>query len=102
MKKRQITGLTAALCLLPTSAALADAQFWRNVLSSGATTATTYATSKDNKIVLAARDDASAFIASNGEIRGPYLEAALQQMRTEQPQLQAADMELATRLLTEQ
>lgn len=102
MKKRQITGLTAALCLLPASAAFADAQFWRNVLSSGATTATTYATSKDNKIVLAARDDASAFIASNGEIRGPYLEAALQQMRTEQPQLQAADMELATRLLTEQ
>ena len=91
--------LGAALSLLPASAALADSAFWRNVLSSGATTATTYATSKDNKLVLAARDDASAFVASGGEIRGPYLEAALQRLRSEQPQ--ADDMQLATRLLSE-
>jgi len=49
--------------------------------------------------VLAARDDASAFVASGGEIRGPYLEAALQRLRSEQPQ--ADDMQLATRLLSE-
>jgi uncharacterized protein (TIGR02448 family) len=102
MNKKSITCLTAVLTLLPASAALADADFWRNVLSSGATTATTYATSKDNKLIVAARDEAGAFVASDGQIRGPYLEAAMQRMRNEHPQLQADDMQLATRLLTEQ
>ena len=67
--------------------------------SSGATTASTYLTFKDNKLVVPAREDAGSFVASNGEIRGPYLEAALQQMRREQPDLQASDMELATAIL---
>lgn len=102
MNKKSITCLTALLTLAPASAALADAGFWRNVLSSGATTATTYATSKDNKLIVAARDEAGAFVASDGQIRGPYLEAAMQRMRSEHPQLQADDMQLATRLLTEQ
>lgn len=82
--------------------ALADAQFWHNVLSSGATTASTYVTFKDHKEVVAARDDASSFIASDGQIRGPYLEAALRRMRDSHPGLQADDIELATAILVAQ
>ena len=49
--------------------------------------------------MIPAREDAGTFVASNGEIRGPYLEAMLQQLRSEQPQLQATDMELASAIL---
>ncbi|WP_137886405.1 DUF2388 domain-containing protein [Pseudomonas sp. 2FE] len=90
-----------ALLALPIGSALAD-DFWRDVISSGATTASTYLTFRkhDDKLIVAARDDAGSFVASNGTIRGPYLAAALQQMRTEQPGLSASDMELASAILT--
>ncbi|MFP3336268.1 DUF2388 domain-containing protein, partial [Pseudomonas sp. SIMBA_064] len=61
---------TAALLSLPMGSAMADT-FWRNVISSGATTASTYLTSKDHKLVLAAQEDAGSFVASEGAIRGP-------------------------------
>ncbi|WP_252271899.1 DUF2388 domain-containing protein [Pseudomonas subflava] len=98
MRTRQ-TVLTLALLSLPVAPAMADADFWRDVLSSGATTASTYMTFKDDKQVLAARDDASAFVASGGQIRGAHLEAALQRVRSEHPQLRASDEELAQALL---
>ncbi|ABP77972.1 DUF2388 domain-containing protein [Pseudomonas stutzeri] len=87
-----------ALALAPLGSAMADGLV-RDILSSGATTASTYLTFKDNKLVIPAREDAGTFVASNGEIRGPYLEAMLQQLRSEQPQLQATDMELASAIL---
>ena len=65
----------AALLTLPVGSAMADS-FWRNVLSSGATTGSTYLTFKKDRKVIAAQDDAGSFVASNGEIRGPYLESA--------------------------
>lgn len=71
----------------------------RDILSSGATTASTYLTFKDKKMIVPARDDASSFIASDGEIRGPHLEAALLALRAEHPDLNATDMELATAIL---
>ncbi|MDX1369919.1 DUF2388 domain-containing protein [Pseudomonas sp.] len=71
----------------------------RDILSSGATTASTYLTFKDKKLIVPARDDASSYVASAGEIRGPYLEAALNQLRAEHPDLQASDMELASAIL---
>ncbi len=49
----------------------------------------------DDKIVLAARDDAASFVASAGEIRGARLEAAFKHIRNLQPQLAASDMQLA-------
>ncbi|MDG9923233.1 MULTISPECIES: DUF2388 domain-containing protein [unclassified Pseudomonas] len=91
--------LTIALLAAPVAPAMADADFWRDVLSSGATTASTYVTFKDAKQLVAARDDASAFVASGGQIRGAHLEAALQRLRSEHPQLQASDAELAQALL---
>ncbi|AWT11862.1 DUF2388 domain-containing protein [Stutzerimonas frequens] len=96
MRKIRLAALTLALA--PLGTAMADGLV-RDILSSGATTASTYLTFKDNKLVVPAREDAGSFVASNGEIRGPYLEAALQQMRREQPELQASDMELATAIL---
>ncbi|MGP0171458.1 DUF2388 domain-containing protein [Pseudomonas sp. NCHU5208] len=80
-------------------AASADGML-RDILSSGATTASTYLTFKDRKLVAAAEEDASSFVASAGEIRGPHLEAALQKLRADNPQLQQADdMELASAIL---
>lgn len=89
---------TLALLALPVGSAMADT-FWRNVISSGATTGSTYLTFKDNKLIVAAQDDAGRFVASDGGIRGPYLEAAMQKVRAENPGLQATDMELANAIL---
>jgi uncharacterized protein (TIGR02448 family) len=90
--------VTLAALSLPAGSVMADS-FWRNVLTSGATTGSTYLTSKDNKLVIAAQDDASSFVASGGSIRGPYLEAAIASARAENPQLNTSDMELATAIL---
>lgn len=89
---------TLALLSLPIGSAMADT-FWRNVISSGATTGSTYLTSKDHKLVLAAQDDAGSFVASEGAIRGPYLESAIQKVRADNSGLEASDMDLAHAIL---
>ena len=94
----KLAAATLALLSLSAGAAMADT-FWRNVISSGATTASTYLTSKDHKMIAAAQDDASSFVASDGAIRGPFLESAMHQVRAEHPGLQASDMELANAIL---
>ena len=53
----------------------------------------------DDKIVLAARDDAASFVASAGDLRGVQLEAALKHIRQQAPQLQANDLQLAEAIL---
>ena len=55
---------------------------------------------RDDKIVLAARDDAASFVASQGDIRGVKLESALDHIRHQAPQLQATDDQLAQAILT--
>jgi uncharacterized protein (TIGR02448 family) len=68
---------------------------------------TTYATSKvtsapfDHKLLLAAHDDAAAFIASDGQLRGAQLESALVYLRQTQPKLHASDLELAQAILVQ-
>ncbi|WP_425516388.1 DUF2388 domain-containing protein [Pseudomonas granadensis] len=89
---------TMALLSLPVGSAMADS-FWRNVISSGATTGSTYLTFKDHKLIVAAQDDAGSFVVSDGGIRGPYLEAAMQKVRADNPGLQASDMDLANAIL---
>lgn len=72
----------------------------------GAIGATSDATSdvsssfKDDKVVLAARDDAASFVASEGSIRGANLEAALIHVRQVAPSLQANDLQLAQAILS--
>ena len=68
---------------------------------------TGYATSQvttapfDNKIVLAAQDDAAAFVASEGQARGVQLESALDYLRRAHPKLRASDLELAQAILVQ-
>ncbi|MDG1579670.1 DUF2388 domain-containing protein [Pseudomonas sp. GOM6] len=95
---RLLTITSLALLGLASLPASADDTL-RQILSSGATTASTYSTFKDHKLLQPAREDASAFIASDGAIRGAHLEAALQQLRTENPQLRASDAQLAQAIL---
>ncbi len=55
---------------------------------------------RDSKIVLAARDDAASFVASQGAIRGVQLEAALGAIRSRVPEAQgASDLVLAEAIL---
>jgi uncharacterized protein (TIGR02448 family) len=68
--------------------------------SAGGTSASSGSTSGDDKVVLAARDDAASFVASDGAIRGAQLEAALRHLREQHPQArQASDIELAKAIL---
>lgn len=68
--------------------------------TSDATTDVVSSSFKDNKIVLAARDDAASFVATEGAIRGVKLESALDYIRHQAPQLNATDAQLAQAILT--
>lgn len=46
---------------------------------------------RDSKVVRDAQDDASAFVASGGTLRGAYLEAALLHLREQAPALKHVD-----------
>jgi len=98
---RRLKSLSLTLLVAFAAPTFADSMV-RDILSSGATTASTYLTFKDKKLIVPARDDASSYVASDGQIRGPYLEAALNQLRAEHPDLQASDMELASAILAAQ
>lgn len=55
---------------------------------------------RDMKVVQAARDDAASFVASQGQIRGAQLEAALGTIRSQVPEAQgASDLVLAEAIL---
>lgn len=65
----------------------------------GTSESTTNLTVGDDKVILAAREDAASFVASHGEIRSAQLESALQAIRSHAPTLQASDLELAEAIL---
>ncbi|WP_433768179.1 DUF2388 domain-containing protein [Pseudomonas putida] len=55
---------------------------------------------RDSKIVREAQDDAASFVATNGDIRGAHLEAALDMLRTRVPEARdASDQDLAEAIL---
>ncbi len=54
---------------------------------------------KDDKIVLAAKDDAAAFVASGGEIRGVRMEAAFLRIRQVLGDRAYSDQQLAEAIL---
>lgn len=92
----------AALLALATSASatsLVVTSDWISDAFKSSSDATSSST-KDDKVVKAARDDAASFVASNGAIRGAQLEAALQHIREQSPQLQASDAQLAEAILS--
>lgn len=70
--------------------------------TSASTGASSASTSGRDKVVLQAREDAAGFVASDGLIRGPYLEAALRHLRERNPDAEvreASDMALAKAIL---
>ncbi|WP_176517630.1 DUF2388 domain-containing protein [Pseudomonas faucium] len=85
--------------LLFSAPAMAINDFWAETLISSTSTATTYLTSRDRKLIAATQDDASAFVASDGDIKGAYLEAAMDKFRTSHPELNISDMALAQIIL---
>ncbi|HEY6611051.1 MAG TPA: DUF2388 domain-containing protein [Pseudomonas sp.] len=100
MRRTLLVIASLSLCL-PIATAQARSVEAKDVATSAGISASLYSTFKDDKIVVAAQDDASSFIASGGTIRGAYLEAALQQIRREHPGLQASDQELAAAILAQ-
>lgn len=55
--------------------------------------------SDKSKLIVNAKNDAATFIASNGEVRGVYLEAAFNELRKDIPSSQANDTQLAQAIL---
>lgn len=100
--------LSSALLITATLAFAASASATSFVVTTdaivgaiGATSDATSSSTKDDKIVKAARDDAASFVASQGDIRGAHLQAALTHIRVQQPQLQASDMQIAEAILAQ-
>jgi len=75
--------------------------FTQQLVASGYATSMVTSAPFDHKIVAAARDDAAAFVASDGQLRGAQLESALGYLRHVQPKLHASDLELAQAILVQ-
>ena len=90
----------ALLLCIPAGSALARVDAG-DVATSAGVSASLYSTFKDDKRIIPARDELSAFVASGGAIRGAYVESALEQVRQSHPELQASDEELAKALLSQ-
>ncbi|AWY42127.1 DUF2388 domain-containing protein [Pseudomonas putida] len=73
----------------------------QGIVVSGYATSMVTAAPFDHKMLLAARDDAAAYIASDGQLRGAQLESALRYLRQTQPKLHASDLELAQAILVQ-
>lgn len=93
--------VSALLLCVPMGSALADLKA-KDVATSAGVSASLYSTFKDDKMVMPAHDDLSSFVASGGAIRGAYVESVLQQVRHDNPGLQANDEELAKAILAEE
>jgi uncharacterized protein (TIGR02448 family) len=104
--KNSLRLIAAAALIGCATGAYATSFVYTTDLSVRATGATSDGTSdlsnsfKDDKIVLEARDDAATFVASQGQIRGAHLEAALAHIRSKLPTLAANDQQLAQAILT--
>ncbi|WP_248807378.1 DUF2388 domain-containing protein [Pseudomonas sp. MWU13-2100] len=73
----------------------------QTLVGSGYVTSQVTSAPFDRKLILAARDDAAAFVASNGRLRGAQLESALAYLRQTQPELHVGDLELAQAILVQ-
>jgi uncharacterized protein (TIGR02448 family) len=77
----------------------------QSLVASGFVTSKVTSAPFDRKLILAAQDDAAAFIASDGQLRGARLESALlslrEQLRRTQPKLCVSDAELAQAILVQ-
>lgn len=103
MNRFLIAGLAIALSALALSAAPARASSFAGTsagASSAGSSASSDSSSGNDKVVMQARDDAAAFVASDGRIRGAQLEAALMHLRERDADARgASDMALAKAIL---
>lgn len=68
--------------------------------TAGGASNTSGSTSGDDKLLIEARDDAAAFVASDGRLRGARLEAAMRVLREKRDDARrASDMDLARAIL---
>lgn len=88
-------------CLLAATSAQAFDTSTQGLVVSGYVTSQVTTAPFDQKLILNARDDAAAFVASQGRDRGVQLEAALQALRHQAPALTASDLELAQAILVQ-
>ncbi|MDR3411317.1 MAG: DUF2388 domain-containing protein [Formivibrio sp.] len=73
----------------------------QSLVASGYVTSQVTTAPFERKLLLAAQDDAAAFIATDGQLRGARLESALNYLRQNVPDLHASDIELAQALLVQ-
>ena len=73
----------------------------QNTVVSGYATSMVSSAPFDRKLLLAAHDDAAAFVASDGQLRGAQLESALHYLRKSRPKLHVSDLELAQAILVQ-
>lgn len=73
----------------------------QNTVVSGYATSMVSSAPFDRKLLLAAHDDAAAFVASDGQLRGAQLESALHYLRKSRPKLHGSDLELAQAILVQ-
>ncbi|HDS1734688.1 MULTISPECIES: DUF2388 domain-containing protein [Pseudomonas] len=97
---RRLLIVSSLLVLIPAGSALARVDAG-DVATSAGVSASLYSTFKDDKRIIPARDELSAFVASGGAIRGAYAESALEQARKNNPGLQVSDEELARAILSQ-
>lgn len=97
---RKLVLISSLMLCLPVGSALARVDAG-DVATSAGVSASLYSTFQDDKMVIPARDDVSAFVASGGAIRGVYLESVLQQVRQANPGLNASDEDLANAILVQ-
>lgn len=73
----------------------------QNLVVSGYVTSKVTSAPFDRKLLLDAHDDAAVFVASDGQLRGALLQAALNRLRQDHPQLHGGDLELAQAILVQ-
>ena len=73
----------------------------QSLVKSGYVTSQVTSAPFDNKVVMAAQDDAAVYVATDGEFRGIRLEAALRNLRQNHAKLDASDLELARAILVQ-
>lgn len=93
--------IASTVCLLGTTQAHAFDTTTQSLIKSGYATSQVTTGPFDNKLILAAQDDAAAFIATDGQLRGAQLESALAYIRQTSPKLHASDLELAQAILVQ-
>lgn len=93
--------ITPITCLLWTAPAKALDTTTQTLVITGYVTSKVTTAPFDRKLIIAAHDDAAAFIATDGEMRGAQLESALMALRQNPAKLSVSDLELAQAILVQ-